>query len=597
MKNVQQTFQRWLITGAVVVFGYTSAFAQSLGVNNPTPDASSVLDVAATDRGVLFPRMTTAQKTGITSPAAGLLVYDTDLDVFYYYDATAAAWTPLLSGSSSSGWSTLGNSGTTPATNFLGTIDAVDFRIRTNNTERMSILAGGNVGIGTMAPSHPFNMVGGGNAISGTSVAVANLSTVFRRASNDNGQALGIGFGHSTATSTLGGAIIFERTGGWSQGSMHFATKASTSDDPTIPIRMTLSAAGRLGIGTTDPAAMAQVQSLVDPLSGTGTWANYPLFLYNNANANGVGTGIAFANTATANNVGASIIFNRTGAFSQGELQFYTKRSATDGAVPEQAMVINNTGNVGVGANAPQRSLHVSRFANNLLMLQSTVGGNGNTANMDFMTYDAGLPVYPTARISAVDNNWSSHITFLTKVPGDNANGLAERVRITNAGNLGVGTVAPGYLLQVGDAGDGSEARANAWNLLSDIRLKTNIAPISSPLTKIRRLNGVYFDWKSTGKRSIGFIAQEVQKVLPEIVSESPEDGYLSMEYSNITALLIEGMKEQQDLIEAQQEEIASLSARLSAIEAALQKAPREQQGAPENVTAEEAGATRYTVK
>jgi Chaperone of endosialidase len=55
----------------------------------------------------------------------------------------------------------------------------------------------------------------------------------------------------------------------------------------------------------------------------------------------------------------------------------------------------------------------------------------------------------------------------------------------------------------------------------SDRSLKTNIVLISSPLEKIMRLNGYTFDWKSTGKPGLGVIAQEVEKVFPELVAES----------------------------------------------------------------------------
>ena len=71
-----------------VLFFHANSYAQSLGLNNATPDASSILDATATNRGILIPRMTTANRTAIAAPADGLLVYDTDLDAFYYYDAT-----------------------------------------------------------------------------------------------------------------------------------------------------------------------------------------------------------------------------------------------------------------------------------------------------------------------------------------------------------------------------------------------------------------------------------------------------------------------------------------------------------------------------
>jgi len=75
----------------------TSLFAQNnnVGVGTTTPDASAVLDVTSTSKGVLVPRLTTAQRTAIATPAQGLLVYDTDLGCFYYYNTTTSAWVSL----------------------------------------------------------------------------------------------------------------------------------------------------------------------------------------------------------------------------------------------------------------------------------------------------------------------------------------------------------------------------------------------------------------------------------------------------------------------------------------------------------------------
>ncbi len=120
---------------------------------------------------------------------------------------------------------------------------------------------------------------------------------------------------------------------------------------------------------------------------------------------------------------------------------------------------------------------------------------------------------------------------------------------IDQDGNLGVGTSDPGYKLQVGEAGDGTVARANAWETLSDASLKTNIDQILDPLGKIDEMRGVRFDWVSTQESSIGFIAQELEKVMPEVVSTG-EDGYKSINYQVLTALLTEGIKQQQQEIE-----------------------------------------------
>ena len=132
---------------------------------------------------------------------------------------------------------------------------------------------------------------------------------------------------------------------------------------------------------------------------------------------------------------------------------------------------------------------------------------------------------------------------------------------VLKGGNLGVGTLTPGYRLQVGNSGDGSTARANAWNTFSDRKLKKDIVEIENPSEKLEHLNGYYYYWKegSDKTRQVGVIAQEVEEVLPEIVSTDAE-GIKSLDYSKLTPLLIEVLKEQQEIIK-------KLEARIDALE------------------------------
>ena len=83
----------------------------------------------------------------------------------------------------------------------------------------------------------------------------------------------------------------------------------------------------------------------------------------------------------------------------------------------------------------------------------------------------------------------------------------------------------------------------------SDERLKENVKTISNALDKVKNLRGVEYDHKKTGEHSIGVIAQEVEKVLPELVFEDAL-GVKSVGYANIVAVLIEAIKEQQEQIE-----------------------------------------------
>jgi hypothetical protein len=82
----------------------------------------------------------------------------------------------------------------------------------------------------------------------------------------------------------------------------------------------------------------------------------------------------------------------------------------------------------------------------------------------------------------------------------------------------------------------------------SDIRYKSNVNTISSALEKVTSLRGVTYNYKTSEKTSIGFIAQEVEQFVPEVVSTDIE-GYKSVSYANMVALLTEAIKEQQTII------------------------------------------------
>jgi hypothetical protein len=97
----------------------------------------------------------------------------------------------------------------------------------------------------------------------------------------------------------------------------------------------------------------------------------------------------------------------------------------------------------------------------------------------------------------------------------------------------------------------------------SDISLKDNIIPITGALDKVLRLNGVYFNKKETPDLTeLGFIAQEVEQVIPELVSEM-EDGIKTVAYSRVAAVLVETIKEQQAQIEELKDLVAQLSKKL----------------------------------
>lgn len=84
-------FNRKTILVALFAIGSAAGYSQ-IGIGTTTPDASSILDIESTTQGFRPPRMTTTQRTAITSPANGLMVFDTTLGSFYYYDTLTTSW-------------------------------------------------------------------------------------------------------------------------------------------------------------------------------------------------------------------------------------------------------------------------------------------------------------------------------------------------------------------------------------------------------------------------------------------------------------------------------------------------------------------------
>ena len=128
-------------------------------------------------------------------------------------------------------------------------------------------------------------------------------------------------------------------------------------------------------------------------------------------------------------------------------------------------------------------------------------------------------------------------------------------------GGVGIGTNHPQAQLDV--AGN---VKCSGVQEVSDARLKTDIQPIYDALCKIERLQGVCFRWNdhaesvgaTPGDKQIGVVAQDVEQVFPELVS-TPENGYKSVDYTKLTAVLIEAVKELRAQNEKMQAEINEL--------------------------------------
>lgn len=197
------------------------------------------------------------------------------------------------------------------------------------------------------------------------------------------------------------------------------------------------------------------------------------------------------------------------------------------------SVIYETGGKIGIGTTGPNKKLHVYDVAANAeIDIQSSA-----TAASHWGLY----------------HNASSDDLIFWK-------DAADRFTFTDDGKFGVG-VTPSVSIQTGgDITASGNITASAFFYSSDANLKTKVKTITTPLDKVKNLRGVSFDWKKTSQPSLGFIAQEVEQVLPELVHESNGQKYL--EYGNITAVLVEAIKAQQQQIEQLQAEVDQLKSK-----------------------------------
>jgi hypothetical protein len=245
-------------------------------------------------------------------------------------------------------------------------------------------------------------------------------------------------------------------------------------------------------------------------------------------------------------------------------------------------MVIDAAGNFGLGAVLPGGKMHIrdtgTGIDNTELLILASEAQNsvGDRAATDFITFRGAADI-ATAKIGFHHNRGMGpygDISFWTQY----SDGMAERMRV-RGDRIGIGTSAPNYKLEVnGDINAIGNVKANGSNLTSDQRLKKNIQAMNAQLDKLSQLKGVSYEWRTdefpsrnfeNGKQ-LGVIAQEVEKIYPELVKEG-KDGYKSVNYSGLLAPVIEAVKElkqQKDAeIQSLREQNAKLESRIKALE------------------------------
>ena len=284
---------------------------------------------------------------------------------------------------------------------------------------------------------------------------------------------------------------------------------------------------------------------------------------------------------------------NTSGLFAYGDYTFYVGTSNIGGSIGNARMIIKQGGNVGIGTTSPASLLHVN---GNSFLLGANYGIYGNN---DITNYY----IKGNASGSQLVLNWFSGFQFKTSGGTDrliidstgnvgiNTTSPITKLDVNGAGSTGTISWANdagrkrGYLysdsagvaiystalstagIYLADSaqidfrlGGSIKMLLNssgsltvsgdlvAYGSPSDKRLKENIKPIKNPLGKIKKLKGVTFDWKKSEnildiKEDYGFIAQDVQKVIPELIRKN-ENELLSMRHQGVIPILVEAIKE-----------------------------------------------------
>jgi hypothetical protein len=214
-----------------------------------------------------------------------------------------------------------------------------------------------------------------------------------------------------------------------------------------------------------------------------------------------------------------------------------------------------------------------------------TVDGDGNlvaTGNLGTNSTSGNLVIAGTGNSSIAGGLLVDTTTLVVDATND---------------RVGIGTASPGQLLHVSRADDGIVARFTDSNgscdvdptntaliCASDLRLKENISTLEGALAKVLQLRGVNYNWVNAENDSnhVGFIAQEVEALYPELVSTN-EDGYKSLNYAGFTPILLQAIRElktekdgMEEKLEAQEEQAAALIAAVKEQQALLQEVQAE---------------------
>lgn len=351
-------------------------------------------------------------------------------------------------------------------------------------------------------------------------------------------------------------------------------------------------ASGNLGIGTQAPTRKVDVIGTVRATAFEGSGASLTNIAANNISGTFPSSSIPSPFTIVGANVGIGTTnpvrtlhvqgdINFTGNLYQNNVLF----GSTGGTTSSQWTKSGNNiyflvggggqGNVGINTSAPTYPLHVNGMgfisrsdnagtARTILNLNTTDSQAGTTAQLDFTQSSA-----ITGRIANIYEN-SGKIGFAFSVWNG---GLSEAMRISNNGNVGIGTATPlaklsvqGNVIASGDIG--------GFGTASDARLKTDVTPMQDMLAVINQLQPVEYKWRDDifneekrGTPDVGFIAQDVAPLLPLVIRSlqfpNAPEAYRGIAYDKIVPYLVKAIQELSSKLESTQKQVDDLLARL----------------------------------